>query len=63
MATSIALTQSQPLGIFKRISQLIPGLLLLVAVGYAGKFIERSIAQLEEPEEEYNRSSAQRSVA
>src|ERR1700747_324939 len=45
MATSIALTQSQPLGIFKRIGQLIPGLLLLVAVGYAGKFIERSIAQ------------------
>jgi uncharacterized integral membrane protein (TIGR00698 family) len=45
MATSIAVTQSQPLGIFKRISQLIPGLLLLVAVGYAGKFIERSIAQ------------------
>src|SRR4029077_21095205 len=45
MATSIALTQSQPLGIFRRIGQLIPGLLLLVAVGYAGKFIERSIAQ------------------
>src|SRR5246500_4894594 len=45
MATSIALTQSQPLGIFKRIGQLVPGLLLLVAVGYAGKFIERSIAQ------------------
>ncbi len=45
MATSIALAQSQPLGIFKRAGQLIPGLLLLVAVGYAGKFIERSIAQ------------------
>ena len=45
MATSIALPQSQPLSTFKRIGQLIPGLLLLVAVGYAGKFIERSIAQ------------------
>ena len=45
MATSIALPQSQPLSTFKRAGQLIPGLLLLVAVGYAGKFIERSIAQ------------------
>src|SRR5246500_334060 len=45
MATTIALPQSQPLSIFKRAGQLIPGLLLLVAVGYAGKFIERSIAQ------------------
>jgi len=44
MATSIALTQSQPLGIFKRVGHLIPGVLLLIAVGYGGKFIERSIA-------------------
>jgi uncharacterized integral membrane protein (TIGR00698 family) len=44
MASSVALTQSQPIGLFKRIAQLLPGLLLLAAVGYAGKFVERSIA-------------------
>jgi uncharacterized integral membrane protein (TIGR00698 family) len=44
MASSIALAPPQPLTLFKRILGLIPGLLLLVAVGYAGKFIERSIA-------------------
>jgi uncharacterized integral membrane protein (TIGR00698 family) len=44
MASSIALAQPQPLTLLKRIIGLIPGLLLLAAVGYAGKFIERSIA-------------------
>jgi uncharacterized integral membrane protein (TIGR00698 family) len=44
MASSIALAPPQPLPLLKRILGLIPGLLLLVAVGYAGKFIERSIA-------------------
>ncbi|MGA8223738.1 MAG: putative sulfate exporter family transporter [Candidatus Acidiferrales bacterium] len=44
MASSIAISQTQPLGIFKRIGQILPGLLLLAAVGYAGKFLERSIA-------------------
>jgi uncharacterized integral membrane protein (TIGR00698 family) len=44
MASSIAIPQSQPLGLFKRIAQLLPGLLLLAAVGYAGKFVEHSIA-------------------
>jgi uncharacterized integral membrane protein (TIGR00698 family) len=44
MASSIALSQSRPLGIFKRIAQILPGLLLLAAVGYAGKFLERSFA-------------------
>ena len=46
MASSIALEtpSSQPLPLFKRAFALLPGLLLLVAVGYAGKFIERSIA-------------------
>ena len=44
MASSIALSQSHPLGIFKRIAQILPGLLLLGAVGYAGKFLERSFA-------------------
>lgn len=44
MASSIAVAQSRPTDAFKRIFGLLPGLLLLVAVGYAGKYIERSIA-------------------
>jgi uncharacterized integral membrane protein (TIGR00698 family) len=44
MASSVALAQPQPLTLLKRALGLIPGLLLLVAVGYGGKFIERSIA-------------------
>jgi len=44
MASSIAIRQSLPLGIFKRIAEILPGLLLLAAVGYAGKFLERSFA-------------------
>jgi uncharacterized integral membrane protein (TIGR00698 family) len=47
MASSIALEshhQQQPLPLVKRALGLVPGLLLLAAVGYAGKFIERTIA-------------------
>jgi uncharacterized integral membrane protein (TIGR00698 family) len=44
MASSMALSQSRPLGIFKRIAEILPGLLLLAAVGYTGKFLERSFA-------------------
>jgi uncharacterized integral membrane protein (TIGR00698 family) len=44
MASSVVLAQPQPVGLFKRVAQLLPGLLLLAAVGYAGKFLERSIA-------------------
>jgi len=46
MASSIALESphSQPLPLFKRTFALLPGIVLLAAVGYAGKFIERSIA-------------------
>ena len=44
MASSIAISQSQSLGVFKRLAQLLPGLALLAAVGYAGKFVERTIA-------------------
>jgi uncharacterized integral membrane protein (TIGR00698 family) len=44
MASSIALSQSRPLSFFKRIAEILPGLLLLAAVGYAGKFLERSVA-------------------
>jgi uncharacterized integral membrane protein (TIGR00698 family) len=45
MASTIALSQPQPISLFKRAGQLIPGILLLLAVGYAGKFIEASIKQ------------------
>ena len=44
MASSMAVAQSQPADAFKRIVGLLPGLLLLAAVGYAGKYIERSIS-------------------
>lgn len=44
MAGSIAVAAPQPVPLLSRALSLIPGLLLLIAVGYAGKFIERSIA-------------------
>jgi uncharacterized integral membrane protein (TIGR00698 family) len=44
MASSIAVSQRYPDNIFGRAIGILPGLLLLLAVGYAGKFVERSIA-------------------
>jgi len=44
MATTVANPPTQGEGIGMRIVSLLPGLLLLAAVGYAGKFIEQSIA-------------------
>jgi uncharacterized integral membrane protein (TIGR00698 family) len=48
MATTIPSTRpfslTGPLDLGRRIASLIPGLLLLAAVGYSGKFIERAIA-------------------
>jgi len=44
MATSVALPQPISQNFFRRFVDLIPGVLLLVAVGYAGRIIERSIA-------------------
>jgi uncharacterized integral membrane protein (TIGR00698 family) len=44
MATTAVVTPIKPVGVGKQIVSLIPGLLLLAAVGYAGKFIEQSIA-------------------
>src|SRR5271154_7083343 len=44
MASSIALEAPASDNIFKQAARLIPGLLLLAAVGYAGRIIERSIA-------------------
>ncbi len=43
MASSVAITQFQPVGFARRIVELLPGLALLAAVGYAGKFLEREI--------------------
>jgi uncharacterized integral membrane protein (TIGR00698 family) len=43
MATT-AIAPARPETLVRRIAALIPGLLLLAAVGYAGKFIEQSIA-------------------
>jgi len=43
MASSIAITQVQPVGFARRIVELLPGIALLAAVGYAGKFLERTI--------------------
>ena len=40
MASSIAVAQSQPTDAFKRIFGPLPGLLLLIAVGYAGKYVD-----------------------
>src|SRR5271169_4533530 len=43
MASSVAISQVQPVGFARRIVELLPGLALLAAVGYAGKFMERTI--------------------
>jgi uncharacterized integral membrane protein (TIGR00698 family) len=43
MATTAPVTPGLQAGIGKQIASLIPGLLLLAAVGYAGKFIEHAI--------------------
>jgi uncharacterized integral membrane protein (TIGR00698 family) len=44
MADSIALPQPRAVSVPGRVLALLPGVLLLAAVGYAGKFIEQSIA-------------------
>ena len=43
MADAIALPQSQPLSIPFRFLRLIPGIVLLAAIGYAGKFLEQHV--------------------
>jgi len=45
MASSVALPEVRPTSLSSRFFGLIPGILLLLAVGYAGKFIEQSIAR------------------
>src|SRR5271168_2198934 len=44
MATTVAIPPARAVDVGKQIVPLIPGLLLLAVVGYAGKFIEQSIA-------------------
>jgi uncharacterized integral membrane protein (TIGR00698 family) len=44
MASSVAVSQSHSDHLLRRAFRILPGLLLLIAVGYAGRFIERSIA-------------------
>src|SRR5215469_2728956 len=44
MASSVALPQARATSFPNRFFGLIPGILLLAAVGYAGKFIEQSVA-------------------
>src|SRR5260370_3074034 len=45
MATSVAIPAPYSDNLFKRVGRLVPGLFLLIAVGYAGKFVEQSIAR------------------
>src|SRR5437870_2717536 len=45
MATSVAIPAPYSDNLFKRVARLIPGLFLLIAVGYAGKFVEQWIAR------------------
>jgi len=44
MERSVALSPAQSTGLAGRLVQLLPGLALLAAVGYAGKYIERAIS-------------------
>ncbi len=44
MASSVAVSQPYSDNLLRRAFRILPGLLLLIAVGYAGRFIERSIA-------------------
>jgi len=45
MATTIAIPQAAPLSWFRRALRVIPGILLLVSVGYLGKFLEQFIGR------------------
>lgn len=43
MATTTVLTQSRPLSLPRKLLAIVPGLLLLIIVGFAGKLLEQSI--------------------
>src|SRR5437879_5563886 len=44
-SSSVAIPAPYSDNLFKQIARLVPGLFLLIAVGYAGKFVEQSIAR------------------
>src|SRR5208283_1901299 len=43
MADAIILPQSQPISIHSKFLRLIPGIVLLFTIGYAGKFLEQHV--------------------
>src|SRR5437868_14385763 len=45
MATSVALPAASTDTLFRRVTSLLPGLVLLIVIGYAGKFLEQSITR------------------
>ena len=45
MSTSVAIEQPKSVGLSSRVFSFIPGVTLLAAIGYAGKFIEQSISR------------------
>ena len=45
MSTSVAIKQSTSTNLSSRLFSFIPGVILLAAIGYAGKFIEQSISR------------------
>jgi len=45
MSTSVAIKQPTPTNLSSRLLSFIPGVILLAAIGYAGKFIEQSISR------------------
>src|SRR6202050_3704844 len=45
MSTSVAVEQPTPTSLSSRLLSFIPGVILLAAIGYAGKFIEQSISR------------------
>src|SRR3984893_810241 len=45
MAASVAIPAPYSDNLFRRVARLLPGLFLLIAVSYAGKFVEQSIAR------------------
>jgi uncharacterized integral membrane protein (TIGR00698 family) len=45
LASSIAIPQPHPISLPRRVVEIVPGLLLLFAVGYSGKFLEQFIGR------------------
>ncbi len=45
MSTSVAIEQPKSITLSSRVFSFVPGVILLAAIGYAGKFIEQSISR------------------